>query len=95
MKPNAILILCISFFTACNGQSSTAENGKSEDHTKDDSFGDTVQQTGKNIMVVYQDLKNDSWFGSWETGLYRYDGKTMVNYTSEHGLPDHRIEEIK
>lgn len=57
--------------------------------------GDTVKELGKNIMVVYQDNKNVYWFGSWETGLYRYDGNTMLNYTTKHGLPHNRIDEIK
>jgi ligand-binding sensor domain-containing protein len=46
-------------------------------------------------MVVYQDKKNVYWFGSWETGVYRYDGRTIINYTTEHGLPNNRIDEIK
>jgi hypothetical protein len=32
--------------------------------------GDTVQKLSKNIMVIYQDSKNNYWFGSWEDGLY-------------------------
>ncbi|MCU0431956.1 MAG: hypothetical protein MUC87_00720 [Bacteroidia bacterium] len=46
-------------------------------------------------MVVYQDKKNVYWFGSWETGVYRYDGKTLINYTTKHGLPNNRIDEIR
>ncbi len=57
--------------------------------------GDTVSQPGNNIMVVFQDSKNRYWFGSWETGLYKYDGKTIIHFTTKHGLPGIRIEEIK
>lgn len=57
--------------------------------------GDTVKSLGSSIMVVYQDKKNIYWFGSWETGLYRYDGKTIINYQTKHGLPNNRIDEIK
>lgn len=46
-------------------------------------------------MVVYQDSKNVYWFGSFETGVYRYDGKELVNYTTKHGLLNNRIDEIK
>ena len=80
--------------TCCNGQVST---------NKPEPFrafglgvqGDTVKEPGKNIMVVYQDKRNIYWFGSWETGVYRYDGKTLVNYTTKHGLPHNRVDEIK
>lgn len=46
-------------------------------------------------MVVYQDKKNNYWFGSWESGLYRYDGKKIMHFTTKSGLPHNRIEEIK
>jgi len=46
-------------------------------------------------MVVYQDSKANFWFGSWETGVYKYDGKGLVNYTTEHGLINNRVDEIK
>lgn len=58
-------------------------------------LGDTVSQPGSHIMVVFQDSKSRYWFGSWETGLYRFDGKIIVNFTTKHGLPGNRIEEIK
>ena len=57
--------------------------------------GDTVNQIGNNIMSIYQDSKNVYWFGSWETGIYKYDGKTIIHYTTKHGLPNNRVEEIK
>lgn len=57
--------------------------------------GDSVNLLGKSILVIHQDQKNDYWFGSWDTGLYKYDGETLLNYTTEHGLPNNRIDEIK
>lgn len=77
-------------FTACNGQSSKEER-KSDLIAK----GDSVTDLGKSIMVVYQDKKNNYWFGSWETGVYKYDGKILTHYTSEDGLINNRIDEIK
>lgn len=57
--------------------------------------GDTVKELGNNIMLVYQDQKNNYWFGSWESGLYRYDGKIILHFTTKSGLPHNRVEEIK
>ncbi|HPI54633.1 MAG TPA: two-component regulator propeller domain-containing protein, partial [Chitinophagaceae bacterium] len=57
--------------------------------------GDTVQNLGKNIMVIYQDSKNNYWFGSWEDGLYKFNGNTLIHFTQKDGLPSNRIEEIK
>ena len=95
MKFNIILFLSIlTVFTSCNGQSSSAK--KNTDHFKELFVkSDTVKELGSSIMVVYQDKKHIYWFGSWETGVYRYDGKTLTNYTTKHGLPNNRIDEIK
>jgi ligand-binding sensor domain-containing protein len=57
--------------------------------------GDTVNGTGNNIMTVYQDKKNNYWFGSWQDGLYKYDGKTILHFTTKNGLPHHRVEDIQ
>lgn len=57
--------------------------------------GDTVTEIGSNIMAIHQDQQNVYWFGSWKTGVYRYDGKTLVQYTTQHGLPNTRIDAIQ
>lgn len=57
--------------------------------------GDTTLQLSKNIMVIYQDSKNNYWFGSWEDGLYKFNGSILIHYTQKDGLPSNRIEEIK
>jgi hypothetical protein len=77
MKLNILLLLTIStLLTSCNGQN-TYQKRSADQITK----GDTVKELGSSIMVIYQDKKNVYWFGSWETGVYKYDGKTLINYT--------------
>lgn len=95
MKLNVILFLSIlTLLTSCSGQTSNPR--KNTDQIKELFVkGDTVKELGSSIMVVYQDKKNIYWFGSWETGVYRYDGKTLINFTTKHGLPNNRIDEIK
>ena len=77
-------------FTSCNGQSATNQAS-----TELIVPGDTVTELDKSIMAVYQDSKNRYWFASWETGVYKYDGKELINYTTKHGLLNNRIDEIK
>ncbi|WP_233273925.1 ligand-binding sensor domain-containing protein [Altibacter lentus] len=84
------IFTAVVLLTSCNGQT-TKQQVNSVEIVK----GDIVSELGKNIMVIHQDKKNVYWFGSWETGVYRFDGKTMTNYTTEHGLPSNRIDEIK
>lgn len=94
---NLYSLLFLSLFiilTSCNGQTnsqSTATGILNAPVVK----GDSVKELGKNIMLIYQDKKNNYWFGSWENGLYRYDGKTILHFTSKNALPHNRIDEIK
>lgn len=91
MKSYLLLLLSIvTLFTSCKGQTTD----KKENANKFN-IGNPVKELGSSIMVVYQDSKNVYWFGSWESGVYSYDGKTLVNYTTTHGLPSNRIDEIK
>lgn len=76
--------------STCNGQITDMKNNSNLL-----TIGDTVKELGKNIMVVYQDKKNVYWFGSWEKGVYRYDGNTIINFTTKHGLANNRIDEIE
>jgi ligand-binding sensor domain-containing protein len=89
-----IALALLLFLESCAGQNQKASTNSSEQETVFLS-GDTVHQTGSNIMVIYQDKNNVYWFGSWETGVYRYDGKSLQNYSTKQGLPYNRINEIK
>lgn len=89
-----LFISIINLLTSCNGQNSNSI--KYTVQFKGQLLkGDTVRLLGNSIMVVYQDKNNIYWFGSWQTGVYRYDGKTLINYSTKHGLPNNRIDEIK
>jgi ligand-binding sensor domain-containing protein len=91
IKLNIIAVINILvLLTSCNGQT-TERQVKTENIVE----GDKVTELGKSIMVIYQDRKNVYWFGSWETGVYKYDRKELVNYTKKHGLINNRIDEIK
>jgi ligand-binding sensor domain-containing protein len=90
MKLYALLLLSIlAVFTSCNGQNPVKESHSSI------AVGDAVTTTDDSIMVVYQDKANNYWFGSTTRGVYRYDGKTLIQFTTKHGLSHNRIWEIK
>ena len=48
--------------------------------------GETVTELDKAIWYVFQARNNDYWFASKERGVYRYNGKTLVNFTTKDGL---------
>lgn len=72
-----------------------AQTAELESRSKNMNKGDVVTELGNSIMVVYQDKQDNYWFGSWEKGIYRYDGEEILNYTTKHGLLNNRIDEIK
>ncbi|MFN8356048.1 MAG: two-component regulator propeller domain-containing protein [Spirosomataceae bacterium] len=58
-------------------------------------LGDTVSQLDKSILVIFQDRANNYWFGSDGQGVYRFNGKTILHFTSKDGLCNNRIREIQ
>ena len=97
MKLNILIFLTIlTSLTSCNGQNTSQGTNKIENSSIIDiTKVEIIKELGKNIMLVYQDKKNNYWFGSWEDGLYKYDGKTLLHFTTKNGLPNNRIDEIK
>ncbi|MFK8013637.1 MAG: two-component regulator propeller domain-containing protein [Marinicellaceae bacterium] len=85
-----IFLSALFLVTTCNGQI-TRQLPKTDNTVK----GDTVKELGNNIMVIHQDKNNTYWFGSWKTGVYKYDGNELVNFTTKQGLLNDRIDEIK
>lgn len=87
MKLTTILLLCIftCSFTSCSGQVTMGNIP----------LGHPVSETSKNTWIVFQDSKNNYWFGSDGKGVYRYDGKIMMHFSSRDGLCNDRIREIQ
>jgi ligand-binding sensor domain-containing protein len=57
--------------------------------------GEVVEQLGKGVMYVLQAKNNDYWFGSNDHGVYRYDGKSLVNFSTQDGLVSNRIRGVE
>src|SRR5262249_40594037 len=57
--------------------------------------GTTVSELSQNIWSVFQDKNNNYWFGSNGEGVYRYNGKTITNYTTNDGLTDNHLRGIQ
>ncbi len=93
MNIKSQLLTCFSilvFLSSCKGQST--EGSVKEDLA---AKGDTATHLGKSIMGVYQDRNDVYWFSSWDSGVYKYDGKELVHFTTDKGLLNKRIDEIK
>ena len=49
-------------------------------------MGEIALELDKKIWSIYQDKKNNYWFGSKRNGIYKYDGKSLVQFTKKDGL---------
>lgn len=61
---------------------------------EDQKAGVAVKELGKGVMYVHQAKNGDYWFGSNDHGAYRYDGKTLTNFTTKDGLASNRIRGV-
>lgn len=46
--------------------------------------------TLEHVFAIEEDLEGNIWFGDRDTGLWKYDGQSMKNYTQTQGL-DHNF----
>src|ERR1041385_3748732 len=95
---NTILFFSVltTLFTSRNGQStSQVNNSTRNDHNSIIAKGDTVTELGDSLWIVFQDKKNNYWFGSNGQGVYRYDGKNIIRFTTKDGLSSNSIRKIQ
>lgn len=97
MKLNTFLFLCLLILlTSCNGQTiSQTENKIISAQNSTIAVGKTVSELDKSIWIIFQDKNNHYWYGSDGQGVYRYDGKTILHFSTKDGLLNNRIRGIQ
>lgn len=75
---------------SCKGQVKS-----NSEHNKTTEIGTIVSELDNQIWVVFQDTKGNYWFGSNGNGVYKYDGKIIIQFTSTEGLVHNQIRGIK
>lgn len=87
-----LLIIISSTFLSCKGQEKTEPKII---ETKSFEFGKNVSNLDNRIWVVFQDSRDNFWFGSNGKGVYHYDGEVLKLITSDDGLIDNTIRGIQ
>lgn len=60
------------------------------------SFSQVVKDIlDENIRSIFQDKKGNYWYGTNADGVYRYDGKTLTQFTVSDGLSDNQVQSIQ
>ncbi|MGJ8664762.1 MAG: ligand-binding sensor domain-containing protein [Patiriisocius sp.] len=87
-----IVITFATLFISCKGQTPT-----DQEKIADTSFslGKVVSEMDSSIWQIFQDSKDNYWFGSNGSGVYFFDGKQLINYTTKDGLAGNQIRVIE
>ncbi|MCO6476385.1 MAG: hypothetical protein J5I94_07180 [Phaeodactylibacter sp.] len=80
--PSLLLSLLLAC-SACNGQ---GRNDTTATQPEQEPAGRAVAELGPKANLIFQDRHDNYWFGSKDKGVYRYDGKGLLLFTSEDGL---------
>jgi ligand-binding sensor domain-containing protein len=88
-----LLLIILTAVTSCDGQ----QNNEVERTQNGDSLavGEVVEKLEDRTWKIYQDQKDDYWFGSNGNGVFHYDGKILRKYTMKDGLIDNYIRGIQ
>lgn len=55
----------------------------------------TAMEMDNNIRSIFQDKKGLYWFATNGAGVYRYDGKTLLQFTEKDGLANNQVQSIQ
>lgn len=75
---------------SCNGQ----VKSDSKQH-KTAEIGTVVSELDNQIWAIYQDSKGNHWFGSNSNGVYKFNGKKIIQFTTKDGLVHNQIRGIQ
>jgi ligand-binding sensor domain-containing protein len=98
-KCNLYFICLLVFIASCNGQ--TQNNNLSNETNKPNpitqlySLNATDNDLDKSIRSIFQDRNGNYWFGTNRAGVYRYDTKTLTQFTVMNGLADNQVINIQ
>ncbi len=101
-------MLLLSFFiSACNEQTIIDADQKNQFEIDTLQSKDLPQKTISNdfksnskteinnyVLSILQDNKNNYWFGT-NAGVYRYDGKSLIQFTTKDGLFQNQVRHIQ
>ena len=88
-----LVLIVLTTFLSCKGQVKIENQTIQNQVTQKDAI--LTIKLDKKIWCIYQDQKNNYWFGSNGNGVFCYDGKTLKRYTTQDGLIDNSIRGIQ
>lgn len=87
-----LLLSVMTTLSSCKGQ---LQKGEADTLPSITHSGKTISKLDKAIWSIYQDKKGHYWFGSNGKGIFKYDGKNLVQFTGNNGLAGNQIRGIQ
>ena len=87
-----VIYFLLIFMNSCNGQ---IENKNISNEEIKSNLTHQSISFDKNIRSIFQDSKGNYWFGTNGAGVYRYDTKTLTQFTVKDGLADNQVLNIQ
>jgi ligand-binding sensor domain-containing protein len=85
----AVVMLALFPATSC-----TTNQDVTRSELNDSSIGPPARLRFETVRSILEDSKGNYWFGSWNEGVCRFDGKGLTYFTVEDGLSDNQIRSI-
>lgn len=85
--PAFLLLYLLVALTSCHAQ--PANNPLTT------AIGDTVSALARNTWIIFQDRHHNYWFGSDSQGVFRFDGKQIVRFSTKDGLLSNQVRGIQ
>ena len=74
--------------------SCTTKQDVTRSERNDSAIGPPPRLRFQTVRSILEDSKGNYWFGSWNEGVCRFDGKSLTYFTAEDGLSDNQIRSI-
>ena len=74
--------------------SCTTKQDVTRSEPNDSAVGPPPRLRFQTVRSILEDSKGNYWFGSWEEGVCRFDGKSLTYFTVKDGLSDNQIRSI-
>jgi ligand-binding sensor domain-containing protein len=98
-RGNIKVIVCSVGFAFWNAASAGAQTllwpGNNLAGASSIAVGKPVSKLGKNIDCIFQEKDGIYWFATNGEGVFRYDGKQIINYTDHDGLKGNNVWNIQ
>jgi ligand-binding sensor domain-containing protein len=99
MRRLTVITFLFMFLNSCNekpqNNHSVNETNQQKSTAQVNGLNTAVNSIDNNIRSIFQDRNGNYWFGTNGAGAYRYDSKTLTQFTVKDGLADNQILSIQ